>query len=61
VEAVVRRDGSTSPIRILRSLDRGGLDDEALAAVALWRFAPGRLAGEPVDVLVTIMVDFWIR
>jgi len=39
-------------------LDRGGLDEKAMAAVAQWRFEPGRLAGAPVDVLVTIMVDF---
>jgi TonB family protein len=61
LEAIVSSDGRASHIRVLRSLDRGGLDDEAVAAVAKWRFEPGRLAGEPVDVLVTIMVDFWIR
>lgn len=61
LEAIVRSDGSPSHIRVLRSLDRGGLDEEAVAAVAKWRFEPGRLAGKPVDVLVTIMVDFWIR
>jgi TonB family protein len=60
LEAVVRSDGHASHIRVLRSLDQG-LDEEAVAAVARWRFEPGRLAGEPVDVLVTIMVDFWIR
>jgi TonB family protein len=61
LEAVVRSDGSASHIRVVSSLDRGGLDEEAVAAVRQWRFEPGRLAGEPVDVLVTIMVDFWIR
>ena len=61
LEAIVGRDGRASHIRILRSLDRGGLDEEAVAAVAKWRFEPGGLAGEPVDVLVTIMVDFWLR
>jgi protein TonB len=61
LEAIVGRDGRASHIRILRSLDRGGLDEEAVAAVAKWRFEPGRLSGEPVDVLVTIMVDFWLR
>jgi len=61
LEAIVGRDGRASHIRVLRSLDRGGLDEEAVAAVTKWRFDPGRLAGEPVDVLVTIMVDFWLR
>jgi TonB family protein len=61
VELVVTRDGLPSQIRVIRSLDPGGLDDEAVAAVTQWRFEPGRLSGAPVDVLVTIMVDFWLR
>jgi len=61
LEAIVERNGRASHLRVLSSLDRGGLDEEAMAAVVKWRFEPGRLAGEPVDVLVTIMVDFWIR
>ena len=61
LEAIVTSDGCTSRIRVVRSLDRGGLDDEAVAAVAQWRFEPGRLAGVPVDVLVTILLDFTIR
>jgi protein TonB len=61
LEVVVTRDGRPSQIRVVRSLDRGGLDDEAVAAVAQWRFEPGRLAGLAVDVLVTIRLDFSIR
>jgi TonB family protein len=61
LEAIVTADGCASQIRVVRSLDRGGLDEEAIAAVAQWRFDPGRLAGTPVDVLVTIMLDFSIR
>jgi protein TonB len=61
LEVIVSADGRPSQIRVVRSLDRGGLDEEAVSAVAQWRFEPGRLAGAPVDVLVTIMLDFWIR
>ena len=61
LEVVVTEDGCASQIRIVRSLDAGGLDEEAVAAVAQWRFEPGRLGGAPVDVLVTIMLDFAIR
>ena len=61
LEAIVTRDGCASQIRVIRSLDRGGLDQEAVAAVAQWRFEPGRLAGAPVDVIVTILVDFLVR
>ena len=61
LELIVTRDGQPSHIRVVRSLDPDGLDEEAVKAAAQWRFEPGRLAGTPVDVLVTIMLDFWIR
>ena len=61
LEVIVTADGCASQIRIVRSLDAGGLDEEAAAAVGQWRFEPGRLAGAPVDVLVTIMLDFSVR
>ncbi len=60
LEVIVTADGCASQIRIVRSLD-AGLDEEGVAAVAQWRFEPGRLGGAPVDVLVTIMLDFTIR
>jgi protein TonB len=61
LELVVTREGRPAHIRVVRSLDPGGLDEQAVTAAAQWRFEPGRLAGTPVDVLVTIMLDFWIR
>jgi TonB family protein len=60
LELVVMRDGRPSQIRVIQALD-DGLDQQALAAASQWRFAPGRVAGEPVDVLVTLVLDFWIR
>jgi TonB family protein len=61
LEAVVTAEGCASQIRVVRSLDASGLDQEAIAAVAQWQFAPGRLGTTPVAVLVTIIVDFFIR
>ncbi len=61
LEVIVRRDGTPSDIRIVRSLDPRGLDEQAIAAVQEWRFNPGRLSGMPVDVLVTVVLDFSIR
>lgn len=60
LEVVVGRDGWPSQLRVERSLDPG-LDEEAVKAVSQWRFEPGRLAGSPVDVVVTVFVDFSIR
>lgn len=59
LEVVVARDGMPAAIRVLRSLDPG-LDAEAIAAVRQWHFAPGRLGDTPVDVLVSIWVDFHV-
>lgn len=61
LEVVVTKDGDVGALRVLRSLDARGLDDEAIAAVRQWRFDPGRVAGRPVDVIVTVIVDFSIR
>jgi TonB family protein len=61
VELVVDRTGHPGRIHVVRSLDPEGLDQQAIVAVGQWRFEPGRLAGTPVDVLVTIALDFWIH
>jgi TonB family protein len=60
LEVVVTYKGHPSQIRVVHSLDPE-LDEQAVKAAAEWRFEPGRLAGTPVDVLVTIQLDFWIR
>ena len=57
---VVTWEGRPTDIRVVRSLD-AGLDVEAMRAVGLWQFDPGRRAGVPVDVLVTVAMEFRIR
>ena len=61
LEVVVSRDGIPIAVRVTRSLDPGGLDQEAMVAAREWRFAPGRIGDTAVDVLVTILLDFSIR
>lgn len=60
LEIVVRRDGSVGDVKVLRGL-RGGLSDRAVQAVRQWRFAPGRMKGVPVDVVVEVGVEFKLR
>jgi protein TonB len=60
LEVVVGRDGAPLNVRVSRSLDPGGLDEEAVAAAREWRFVPGRIGDTPVDVVVTILMDFRI-
>jgi protein TonB len=61
LEIVVTRAGRPDAVRVQRSLDPGGLDEEAIAAVRQWVFEPGRIGARPVDVVVTVVMDFWIR
>jgi TonB family protein len=58
LEVVVRADGTPDVLRVVEPIDRGPLDREAARAVRQWRFLPGRRNGVPVDVLVTVVVDF---
>lgn len=60
MEITIRRDGTVSDVRILRGLG-GGLNERAAAAVRQWRFAPARLKGTPVDVIVEVAVQFTLR
>jgi TonB family protein len=60
LELIVRRDGLPDEIRVIESLDPG-LDGEAVAAARQWRFDPGRVGDTPVDVLVTLVMDFRVR
>jgi protein TonB len=62
VEAVVREDGTVGQVHVVRSLDPTyGLDQEALKAVRLWRFSPGKREGRNVAVLVEIELTFTLR
>jgi protein TonB len=60
LEVVISREGIPIAIRVTRSLDPG-LDSEAMAAARQWRFIPGKLGDTPVDVVVTILLDFNVR
>jgi protein TonB len=61
LELTVTSEGLPSDIHIVRSLDPAGLDQQAVEAAKRWRFEPGRLGGKPVDVRVTLLLDFSIR
>jgi periplasmic protein TonB len=62
LEAIVQADGTVGDIRVVRSLDKKfGLDDQAVAALKRWRFAPGRKDGAAVPVLVEVEMTFRMR
>ncbi len=62
LKVVVLPDGTVGDVTLTKSLDtRYGLDEEALKAARLWRWAPGTRLGEPVSVQVAIAVAFELR
>ena len=61
LEMIVGTDGVPYDVRVVQSLDAGGLDGEAIRAAKEWRFNPGRLGDTPVDVLVVLAIDFHLR
>ena len=62
LEGVVLPSGVIGRMRLVKSLDSVyGLDQEAVRAARQWRFAPGTLNGQPVSVLVQIVLTFAVR
>lgn len=57
VETVVDRNGDVTGVKVLKPLPFG-LDQAAADAVKQWKFRPGTLNGEPVDVLFMLTVNF---
>ena len=60
LEIVIRSDGTVGDVKILKGLGLG-LNEQAVQAVRQWRFAPARLKGTPVDVIVEVAVEFKLR
>jgi protein TonB len=55
----VKASGNVDAISITESSPQGYFDDSAKRAIATWKFNPGRnLAGEPIDCIVQIRLDF---
>jgi TonB family protein len=52
--------GRPEKIRVTKSLDKG-LDQQAIAAIEKWHFAPGIKDGKPVWAAATIEVNFHLR
>ncbi len=57
LECVVQLDGTTSSIKVVKSLDPD-LDEQAIKALQQWRFEPGTKDGRPVPVIITAEMNF---
>jgi protein TonB len=59
IEALVGTNGSVAEAHVLRSIPL--LDQAALDAVLQWQYEPTLLNGEPVEVLMTVTVNFSLQ
>jgi periplasmic protein TonB len=59
LEVVIKADGTVGAVRVAKSLDtKLGLDQAAIDAAKEWTFKPGMRRGQPVDVIVTLILEF---
>ena len=59
IEATIGKDGSVSEAKVLRGQPL--LNQAALDAVNQWKFTPTMLNGQPVEVLMTVTVNFTLH
>lgn len=57
LEAIIARDGTVKDVNVLRGLGLG-LDEAAVTAVSQWQYSPTFYNGRPVEVLLTVTVQF---
>ena len=60
VEAIIDKNGNVDRVKVLKGLEFG-LTDQAVEAVKQWKFRPGTLNGESVDVVFNLTVNFTLQ
>jgi len=60
LEATIDREGNVIDVGVLRGLGLG-LDDAAIAAVSQWKYTPTFYNGRPVEILLTVTVQFTLQ
>jgi TonB family protein len=61
VESVISRQGCVRSIRILQQTPYPDINGAAVLALSQWRFKPGTLDGQPVDVIFNLTVNFKLQ
>jgi TonB family protein len=57
IEAIVQKDGTMTPTRIVKGLGYG-LDEEAMNVLKKWNCSPALLNGQPVALRLQVVVNF---
>ena len=61
LEAVITKEGNVQSLRVMNGQIDPDLAKAAVEAVSQWQYQPTLLNGQPVEVLVTITVNFAIQ
>jgi protein TonB len=59
IEALIAKDGSVASAKVLKSVPL--LDDAAADAVRQWKYVVTYVDGQPVEVLMTVTVNFTLK
>jgi protein TonB len=59
LEATISKEGEVRDVKVLRSIPM--LDQAAIEAVRQWRYTPPLLNNVPVDVIMTVTVNFTLN
>ena len=59
LEATISKEGEVRDVKVLRSIPM--LDNAAIEAVRQWRYTPTLLNGVPVDIIMTVTVNFTLN
>jgi protein TonB len=60
LQATIDREGAVTEVEILRGLGLG-LDEAAVKAVSQWQYTPTFYNGRPVEILLTVTVQFTLQ
>ncbi|GBC79716.1 hypothetical protein HRbin09_00942 [bacterium HR09] len=60
LEIIVDKAGNVRDVRVLRGLGMG-LTEAAVEAVRQWRYEPATLNGRPVEVYITVTINFRLQ
>jgi TonB family protein len=61
IEAIIAKDGTVKNTRVLKSAGAPEFEQSALEAVRQWAYDPTKLDGVPVEVKMTVVVNFVLK
>ena len=58
---MITKSGCVRSVRLITQAPYPSLNGAAVMAISKWQFEPGRLNGQPVDVIFNLTIRFYLR